>query len=101
MENPMERVKKENGSKLVPLGRRALTSKEFHTLADVPPEVEWFANIGNRQTRRAYQIDLKDFMAFVGISRPEEFRHVTRAHVIAWRKSLESRLLSPATIRRK
>jgi site-specific recombinase XerD len=40
-------------------------------------------------------------MAFAGISRPEEFRIVTRAHVIAWRKSLEQRQLSAPTIRRK
>ena len=65
---------------------RALTAKEFLDLADVPPEVEWFANITNRQTRRAYQNDLRDFMRFAGIKSPEEFRVVTRAHLIAWRK---------------
>ena len=31
-----------------------LTSDEFHRLADVPPEVEWFANLTNAHTRRAY-----------------------------------------------
>ncbi len=71
--------------------QRVLTAREFQGLADVPPEAEWFANIDNRQTRRAYQNDIKDFMAFVGIARPDEFRIVTRAHVIAWRKSLEAR----------
>jgi integrase/recombinase XerD len=35
------------------------------------------------------------------IQKPEEFRSVVRAHVIAWRKTLEQRNLSPATIRRK
>src|SRR4051794_31357919 len=78
-----------------------LTRKEFQQLADVPAEVEWFANIDNRRTRRAYQIDLKEFMSFVGIRRPEEFRLVTRAHLIAWRKQLEQRQLAGATIRRK
>src|SRR5262245_14765224 len=80
---------------------RALTAAEFRHLADVPPEVEWFANIQNPRTRRAYQFDLQDFMNFVGIQKPEEFRVVTRAHVISWRKSLEQRNQSPATIRRK
>jgi integrase/recombinase XerD len=80
---------------------RALTAAEFRNLADVPPEVEWFANIQNPRTRRAYQFDLKDFMAFAGITKLEEFRIVTRAHVIAWRKTLEQRNQSPATIRRK
>jgi site-specific recombinase XerD len=86
---------------LVPSDRRALTAAEFFGLAQVPAEAEWFANIRNPRTRRAYQIDVKDFIAFAGIRRPEEFRVVTRAHVIAWRKTLEQRELSPATIRRK
>ena len=78
-----------------------LTRSDFQKLADVPPEMEWFANIDNPRTRRAYQLDLQNFMQFVGIRRPEEFRVVTRAHVIAWRKALEGRNLSGATIRRK
>src|SRR5256885_15885312 len=60
-------------------------------LADVPPEIEWFANITNPQTRRAYQNDLKAFMRFTGINDPEVFRVVTRTHLIAWRKDLEGR----------
>ena len=36
---------------------------------------------------------MHDFMGFVGIEKAEEFRIVTRAHVIAWRKSLEEREL--------
>lgn len=80
---------------------RALTAQAFHQLSDVPPALEWFANIDNPQTRRAYQNDLKDFMRFVGIEHPDEFRQVTRAHLIAWREDLEKRTLSSATIRRK
>ncbi|WP_374729779.1 tyrosine-type recombinase/integrase [Caballeronia humi] len=53
------------------------------------------------RTRRAYRIDLQDFMSFAGIARPDEFRLVTRAHVLAWRNTLEERALSGATIRRK
>ncbi len=69
-----------------PIVKGLLTRKEFQQLADVPPELEWFANIDNARTRRAYQIDLKDFMQFVGIVNPADFRLVTRAHLIAWRK---------------
>ena len=58
-------------------------------------------NIDNPRTRRAYQIDLADFCSFVGITGTEEFRAVTRAHVLAWRAQLESRGLAGATIRRK
>ena len=70
---------------------RFLTAAEFHRLADVPPEAEWFANLTNRHTRRAYQHAIADFMRFTGIARPEEFRTVTRAHVIAWRDDLVRR----------
>jgi site-specific recombinase XerD len=81
-------------------GKR-LSAAQFHQLAAVPAEAEWFANLDNPRTRRAYQNDLQDFMSFAGIQRPEEFRIVTRAHVLAWRKVLEDRALSGATIRRK
>lgn len=79
----------------------ALTSAQFRKLAEVPPEIEWFANLDSRQTRRAYQNDLRGFMAFVGIVSPEDFRIITRSHVLAWRKSLEEEQLGGATIRRK
>ena len=78
-----------------------LTAPEFHQLAQVPPATEWFANIDNENTRRAYRNDLQEFMTFVGISAPEELRLVTRAHILAWRKQLEHRELAGSTIRRK
>lgn len=80
---------------------RALTAAEFVKLTDVPPEIEWFANLRNPNTRKAYENDLREFQRFVGIAQPEEFRTVTRAHVIAWRKDLEHRLCAPTTIQRK
>jgi site-specific recombinase XerD len=80
---------------------RALTAAEFYKLAEVPPEMEWFANLRNPHTRKAYHTDLREFRRFVGIERPEEFRTVTRAHVIAWRKELERRACAPTTIQRK
>ncbi len=85
---------------VVPSGR-LLTAETFQRLADVPPEVEWFANLGNAQTRRAYENALQDFMRFTGIVQPEEFRTVTRAHVIAWRDDLARRALSSQTIRHR
>lgn len=80
---------------------RALTAEQFQGLADVPAAGVWFANIDNPNTRRAYQNDIEDFNSFLGIEKPEDFRDVTRAHVIAWRKLIENRDLAPATIRRK
>jgi site-specific recombinase XerD len=78
-----------------------LSAAQFHQLAAVPAEAEWFANLDNPRTRRAYEADLRDFMTFCGIQRPNEFRIVTRSHVLAWSKTLEDRTLSGATIRRK
>lgn len=82
-------------------GDRRLSAAEFQQLAAVPAAAEWFANIDNPRTRRAYQIDLADFCSFVGLASAEEFRAVTRAHVLAWRAQLEQRGLAGATIRRK
>jgi site-specific recombinase XerD len=80
---------------------RLLTAAEFHRLTDVPPEVEWFANLSNAHTRRVYENGIRDFMGFTGIDRPEEFRTVTRAHIIAWRDELARRGLGGATIRHR
>ncbi|MBJ2292926.1 tyrosine-type recombinase/integrase [Pseudomonas sp. MF5691] len=86
---------------LLPSGERRLSAQEFQQLASVPAAVEWFANIDNPRTRRAYQNDLEDFCSFVGLTGAEEFRAVTRAHVLAWRAQLEARGMAGATIRRK
>jgi integrase/recombinase XerD len=82
-------------------GRVVLTAGQFQQLADVPSAAIWFANIANPQTRRAYQSDLTEFMTFTGIVDPDQFRSVRRAHLLAWRRDLEQRALSSATIRRK
>jgi site-specific recombinase XerD len=68
-------------------------------------ELEWLANITNPKTRRAYRIDVTDYTAFVGLRDPAGLRTISRAHVIAWRKDLETRNpeepLAASTIRRK
>jgi len=51
---------------------RILTNRQFRELADVPPEVEWFANLENPNTRRAYQIDLRGFPTWSLNSLPSE-----------------------------
>jgi len=86
---------------------RKLTAQEFQNLADVPPELEWFGNLKNKNTKRAYRNDVTEFMKFTGIESPEEFRMVKRSHLIAWREQLEGskeikgRELQAATVRRK
>jgi site-specific recombinase XerD len=80
---------------------RRLTAVEFQQLTAMPAAADWFANIDNPRTRRAYQNDLEDFCGFVGLVDAAEFRIVTRSHVLAWRAQLEKRGLAGATIRRK
>jgi integrase/recombinase XerD len=77
-------------TEILPADRR-LTAAEFQGLADVPPEIEWFANLGCAATKRAYENAVGDFMRFTGIARPQDFRIVTRAHVIKWRDDLAQR----------
>lgn len=86
---------------MLPGASRALTAEEFVALSDVPPETEWLANITNEKTKRAYRADVAEFMAFARLKRPTELRTVARAHLIAWRKTMEARELADATIRRK
>src|SRR5215471_10902507 len=86
---------------MVPTAARVLTPAQYGDLAEVPPELEWLANITNPKTREAYRIDVREFSTFASLRGPAEFRTVTRAHVIAWRKQLENRGLADSTIRRK
>jgi integrase/recombinase XerD len=86
---------------LITVNRNGMTPAQFGDLADVPPEIEWLANLTNPKTRRAYKNDVEEFVRFTGLRGIAELRDITRAHVIAWRKDLEKRALAPSSIRRK
>jgi integrase/recombinase XerD len=86
---------------LVAITKTGLTPVQFGDLAEVPPELEWLANLTNAKTRRAYKVDVEEFIGFTGLRGIAELRGITRAHVIAWRKHLEKRALAPSSIRRK
>ena len=60
-----------------------LTTSQFQALAEIPAALESFANLTNLNTRRTYWQDIQGFQAFAGPHRPEQFRDVTRAHVMA------------------
>lgn len=81
--------------------RSLIDQEAFRRLAEVPPEVEWFANLSSAATRRAYETALQDFRRFVGLREVSDFRRVTRAHVIAWRDDLVARALSGSTVRHR
>jgi integrase/recombinase XerD len=87
-------------AEIVP-AERPLTAAEYQRLSGVPPEAEWFANIANPNSRRAYKKAVGDFIRFAGVEHPEEFRTVARAHVIAWRDDLARRGLGGATVRHR
>jgi integrase/recombinase XerD len=88
-------------SELIPVRKRTLTQVQYGELADVPPELEWLANLTNSKTRRAYKRDVSEFSSFAGLTDAMQLRTVARAHVIAWRKDLEARGIADASIRRK
>ena len=48
-------------------GERTLTPDQYRDLADVPPELEWLANITNAKTRRFYKSDVAEFLNFTGL----------------------------------
>ena len=48
-----------------PSADRRLTAIEFHGLVDVPSELEWFANVDNKSTRRAYETHCRDASALL------------------------------------
>ena len=45
------------GNVMTPALTRVLTPAQYGDLAEVPPELEWLANITNRKTREAYRIE--------------------------------------------
>jgi hypothetical protein len=65
-------------SDLVIIGKQTLTAAQYSDLADVPPELEWLANITNGKTRRFYKSDVEEFLIFTGLRAPAELRTVYR-----------------------
>jgi hypothetical protein len=55
---------------VVQTAQNLLSAAQFQQLHTMPAAAEWFANINNLQTRRAYQVDIADFCSFVGIQEP-------------------------------
>ena len=51
-------------SGLIPVPQRTLTPAQYGDLADVPPQLEWLANITNPKTRHAYKRDVSEFSVF-------------------------------------
>jgi site-specific recombinase XerD len=85
---------------------RGLTPAQFEALKVLPAADEWLLNNTSFRTRLAYKRDVAEFIDFIGIQEPSQFRSITTAHVIAYRDWLQSdaRLPKPchdSTVRRK
>ena len=70
-------------------------------LAEVPEEEVWLANLRSERTSRAYQGDVRDFIAALDIRTRGELYAVRPAAVIAWRQGLAARGLKNSSVRRK
>jgi site-specific recombinase XerD len=71
-------------------------------LADIPEEEIWLAKQKSARTRRAYRLDVRHFMATLGITSSDELRQVDHRAVIAWERAMrEAEHAAPSTIRRR
>ena len=70
--------------------------------ADIPEEDIWLAKQKSARTRRAYRLDVRHFMAALGITSPADLRQVDHRAVIAWERQMrEIGHAVPSTIRRR
>src|SRR5215472_6926571 len=60
-----------------PVLRQALTPAQFGDLAELPPELEWLANLTNPKTRRAHKYRHRRIHR---LRRPRRYRGVARRH---------------------
>jgi len=71
-------------------------------LADIPEEDIWLAKQKSARTRRAYRLDVRHFMATLGITAIEELRRIDHRPVIAWERTMrETERAAPSTVRRR
>src|SRR5271155_2903220 len=72
------------------------------TLALIPEEEIWLQSQKSARTRRAYRLDVADFLRTLRIATPAELRQVDHKAVIAWERIMrESEHAAPSTVRRR
>ena len=57
-------------------------------LAEIPEEEIWLAKQKSARTRRAYRLDVRHFMATLGITSHAVLRQVDHRAEIAWERSI-------------
>jgi integrase/recombinase XerD len=71
-------------------------------LADIPEEEIWLAKQKSARTRRAYRLDVRHFMATLGITSSDKLRQIDHRAVIAWERAMrEAENAAPSIIRRR
>jgi len=84
-----------------PVPRPVLLSR-LDQLAAIPEEEIWLAKRESAQTRRAYRLDVRHFMAALGITSTDLLLQVDNRAVIAWKRmQCEQEGAAPSTVRRR
>ncbi len=69
-----------------------------NNLAVIPEESLWLANFTSYQTRKTYQVAVREFLKFHEIKNIDMLRAVSAVHLITWRDQLIKIDASPRTI---
>ena len=67
-------------------------------LAAVPDSSVWLANFTSEQTRRTYQMAIREFISKMEITNENDWKKIRPAHAIAWRESMKGEGKSHRTI---
>ena len=74
----------------------------LEALAAIPEEEIWLASQKSARTRRAYRLDVAHFMRTLGVTTPEQLRHIDHRAVIAWERIMrEDQGAAASTVRRR
>ncbi len=78
-----------------------LPATTLDLLRAVPEEELWLQGQRSAHTRRAYQADVRHFVAALGVRSAEDLRCVGRAAIVHWQRQMEKNGTRPRTIRRR
>lgn len=73
-------------------------NNKMAVLNNVPEELIWKADFNANNSVATYDKAIRLFLEYLGASSPDELRAVTHAHVIAFKKELQRRGMSPRTV---
>jgi site-specific recombinase XerD len=81
---------------------RATALSVIEQLAEIPEEEIWLAKQKSARTRRAHRLDVRHFMAVIGITSLDQLHQADHRAVIAWERHMrEVEGAAPSTVRRR